>query len=473
MLRRTVVDFSTVLRDWDGFGVNYVETCQTADYDAYPQDYGGFSILSEDDRRKVLDMVFGEEGLRPGIIKMFLDPWHQPEPAGGYEPNDPRVDGSAYDHERTTEWMRYFAREGLKLTRGRGHDLQFIVTLYGPPPWMTRQKSFRGRDLDPELKVECAKYLAAFAGFLRREEGLPVRYLSLHNEGEDWTRWNPDGTHPGGGHDYNLYWPPEQVVEFLRFMPELLEENGLADIGVTPGETSNWQRFVEWGYAAAIAEDAEAAAGLGLITSHGFYSPGFHRWAGDYRSTGIDLLREPRPELHAWTTSTSWSEMDVRFLAELRDAVYVGKLNGLIPWACIQRPALWEGGDPNPGTAFRVSDDGELSVEPGYWWYKQVCRAGQAGTGVARVVSNDTQVPLLAFADNGSAEGDAAVVLNTSEEPRDIELELIGTAADRFRAVRTSTAERCAEVGVLNLTEGGIPYCVPPQSATTFFSLEA
>ena len=37
-----VVDFSKAIREWDGFGVNYVETCQTYDNEKNPQDYGGF-----------------------------------------------------------------------------------------------------------------------------------------------------------------------------------------------------------------------------------------------------------------------------------------------------------------------------------------------------------------------------------------------------------------------------------------------
>jgi hypothetical protein len=283
-------------------------------------------------------------------------------------------------------------------------------------------------------------------------------------------RWNADGTSPAGGHDFNLYWPPEQVVEFLKLLPEVLEANGLADVGVAPGETSNWQRFLEWGYAYAVADDPAAVAALGLITSHGFYAPGFHRWAGDYRSAGIDVLRERRDDLHAWVTSTSWSEMDVVFLNELRDSIYVGKINGLIPWACIQRPSLWKGGDPNPGTAFRVSEDGALSVEPGYWWYKQLSRAGQPGTGLARVVSNDTQLPLLGFADSGSGHGDAAVVLNTSQDAREIELELRGTDASVFRAYRTSAQESFEAIGEYGLSDGNIAYTVPPRSATTFFS---
>ncbi len=470
LLRRTLVDFSKVLREWDGFGVNYVETSQTLDYDADPQDYGGFSVLCEEDRRKVIEMTFGDDGLRPGVVKMFLDPFHQPEPGADYAWNEPAIDLSAYDHERTTANMRRFVCDGRRLTRERGGDLQIVVTLYGPPAWVTKQRVVRGRDLDPERKVECAKYIVSFARYLREVEGLPVKWVSLHNEGEDWTRWNAEGTQGGAGDDYNMYWPTEQVVEFVRILPGILKANGMDGVGVTPGETSNWLRFVEWGYACALCDDAEALARLGMITSHGFWSPGFHRWAGDWRSSGVDMLRARRPELKAWVTSTSWSKMDVNFVAELRESVYAAKANAVIPWACIQRPSLWAGGDPNPGTAFRVSDEGKLSVEAGYYWYKQATRAGQAGTGVAGVISNDTQIMLMAFADNGTGHGDAFVLLNTSEEERPVEVQVSGSAAGSFGAWRTSEAgERYAELGEVALKDGRLPYAAPPRSATTFF----
>ncbi|MCX7886695.1 MAG: hypothetical protein N3B01_05475, partial [Verrucomicrobiae bacterium] len=92
---RVEVDFSKTLQTWDGFGFNYVETCQTRDYAKDPQEYGGFSLLKEEDRRKIIDLVFGDDGLKVGLLKMFYDPFHQKEPGGGY------------DHETTTKWLRY------------------------------------------------------------------------------------------------------------------------------------------------------------------------------------------------------------------------------------------------------------------------------------------------------------------------------------------------------------------------------
>ncbi len=462
---RVKVDFASQIRDWDGFGVNYVETAQTRDYKTDPQEYGGFSRLTETERQEILDMIFGEDGLKPGLLKMFLDPWHEPE----NDNDDPRViDQNRFDHETTTKWLRYFAKEGFERTRARGGGLDIITTLYGPPDWTTKQKFIRGRDLDPAMKEEVAEYMIAWVKYLRESAGLPVNHISLHNEGEDFVRWPEDGSGPGGqNHDYNMFWPPEQVVDFLRFMRGMLDEQGLEDVGLTPGETSNWYRFAEWGYAHAVASDPAAMKNLGLITSHGFVGFNRNRWFGDWRSLGVDILREKNPNLHAWVTSQSWSKMDAFFVHQLRGNIYSTKCNGIIPWACVQT-ASWTGGDPNPGTAFFVNDRGGYEVKPGYYFYKQASRAGQPGMAVAHVESMDTEVSLMAFAANGTENPDAFVVINISGNDKPLTIHVNGTAARSFAMFRTSGAEEYKPVGSVRVTGGEVAYTAPAGSVTTF-----
>ncbi len=178
---RAEVDFSRTLQEWDGFGFNYVETAHSSDMKKFNQEYGGFSLLDETEKREIIDMVFGEDGLKVGLIKMFLGSLHQSE-AGG-----------PFNHRYTTENMRFFVREGLKTTRARGGDLEIITTLYGPPGYTTKQKVHRGRDLDPAFRDAVADYMVDWVKFLREEENLPVKWLSLHNEGEDWRRWDQQG----------------------------------------------------------------------------------------------------------------------------------------------------------------------------------------------------------------------------------------------------------------------------------------
>ncbi len=187
------VDFSSTLQDWDGFGVTYVELAQSIDPVTDPQEYGGLSRLTETKRSEILQLIFGEDGLQPNIVKMFLDPHHQKTPDG------------TFDHESTTQWMRYFVQEGIEITEDRrGPGIEIITTLYGPPAWATSQKILRGRDLDPDEYVNLAKYMIDWVGFLVEEEKLPVKYLSLHNEGDSPDRWPKDGSHGAIGDGQRL-----------------------------------------------------------------------------------------------------------------------------------------------------------------------------------------------------------------------------------------------------------------------------
>lgn len=464
------IRFDQPLRPWDGFGFNYVETCQTPDYDLDPQDYGGFSVLPEERRREVVEMVFGPDGLRPGLVKMFLDPFHQPRPA----PLAPAaetlaVDPAAYDHRRGTRSMLPFVRAGWDRLREQGLPLVILTTLYGPPGWMTRQGVWRGRDLDPARRLDLAKYLVAWARHLRRVEGLPLRYLGVHNEGEDWMRWPDDGVTPlGSTHDHNLYWPPAELVSFLPLLRRVLEANGLGEVAIAPGETSNWTRFQHWGYAAALAGDPAALASLGLITSHGFWASYAGQWNADHRSAGTDLLQSLRSELHAWNTSSGWGRSELGLIFEISQSIYAAKVNGLIPWAGIQRPALWKGSDPNPACAFGVHEDGTCEVRREYYYYWQATRAGRPGMAVAPLHVTDTEIYGAAFAPNGSPFPPAFFLANLGKEPKPLSFRLGGAPGTRFQVYRSGPAESAAPHGTADLAAGAV---LPPSTVTTFLAV--
>lgn len=470
MPRDIRIDFDSVLRQWDGFGFTYVETSQTIDYTADPQEYGGFSLLSTADQDRVIELVYGANGLKPGLAKVFLDPFHQSEDR--LNATDPlTIDQRNYDHEKSTKWVREFVRRGLEETRRQGRDLSIITTLFGPPPFMTTQRIMRGRDLDDSYRDELVKYVAAWAQHLREVEGFPVNYVSLHNEGEDLTRWPADGSHGniGSGHDYNLLLPPDQVCDLIKRTRTVLDANGMKDVGVAPGETTSWIRFWLYGYADEIADDSDAMNALGIITSHGFSRPIPGAEYFDSRPTGVDLLRSRRPELPAWVTSTSWSQMDPQFVFEIFNHIYMTKVNGIIPWAGIQVPSRWVGGDPNPGAAIHVSEDGTFRVLKGYHYYKQVCPVGQPGMGVARIRSNDTALAVIAFSSNGTANPDAFIVISLAEEARTARVSINGTRHVVFNAHRTSElGDRNEGIGEFRMNDNTITYEVPPLSVTTF-----
>ncbi len=399
------VDFANPLREWDGFGVNYAQTAHTKDYHDFPQEYGGFSILNQKQKDEIIEMIFGADGLKPGIVKMFLDPLHQKEKGGDY------------DHETTTKYMFEFFDLGLAKTREWGGDLSVITTLYSPPAYMTKQKTLRGRDIDSDHKEDLALYMIDWAKYLKNK-GYPIKYLSLHNEGEDWRRWPVQGNYANfdHGHDYNLYWRPEEVAEFLDFMPGLMKEHGLDGVGLTPGECSRWFQFYYSGYAQHILDNPNSLKNLSLITSHNFYRlmPGGHRWFAGTSNVGTDMIRKEKPDIHAWVTSADWGNMDVDFAWQIWMNIYLAKVNAYIPWVVIKRPTHWKSDDPNPNTAILVSEDSTYRVLPGYNVYKHFTRAGQPGMGVAYTECRDSEVQLLGFSSNDTNNSDAFIVVNVN-----------------------------------------------------------
>ena len=109
------------------------ETAQTRNYTNWSQDYGGFSILKQSDIDNIMKLTFDQQdGLRPGLIKMFLDPFHEGYTIDQNDNDDPFViNMTGYDHTTTTKQMRYHATTGYKTLQSYGSDLGIITTLYG------------------------------------------------------------------------------------------------------------------------------------------------------------------------------------------------------------------------------------------------------------------------------------------------------------------------------------------------------
>jgi hypothetical protein len=318
---------------------------------------------------------------------------------------------------------------------------------------------------------------------LRDVEGLPVRYLSPMNEGEDRFRWPADGSDPVSfwSSEHNLYWPDTQVVDFLRYAREVLDRQGLQEVGLTNGETNTWGGFYLYKakdgstmeYARKIREDAAAVKNLALITSHGFHE--------SYDPRGIALIREARPELHAWTTSRPWRDMSVDVLEDFRQQIYTVKVNGLIPFAMLHNdfesdklsfPANWRisGNYTSP----IKTNNGQIEITKAYYHYKQVSRAGQPGTAVAEVSSQDPEIGLIAFASNGTKNADAVTVINLAKSAKAVSIKVAGATARLFAAHLTTDSD----YGNRNYDpftdfayhDGTLEYVAPARSSTSFVS---
>jgi len=475
------IDFDNPLHDWDGFGVNYVETRHTRDYEVFPQDYGGFKYLNDEQRKEIIDLIFGEDGLKPALVKVFADPFLEPE----NDNDDPyHIDMTGFDHETTTQWIRYFAEEGYKKTKSWGGDLVFFAGIYGPPGWTTKQKVLRGRDLDPKYRLEVAEYIISWAKYLRDQYQLPVKYISMHNEGEGQNRWKADGGDDPDmyAHDYNMWWPSHQIVDFIKYADDILYANNMLDVKISSGETQTWRHFhsyqnwdsVDVNIAEEISLDQEAMKNLGLITSHGFLK--------HYDCQGVDILKKHNPGLHAWTTSYTWGKMDVDFVEESRRLIYDVKNNGLIPWATVHHD--YESDKLSPPREFRNSsnanspiktNDGKVEVTKAYYFFKQISRAGQPSMRVAYVNSDSEDITAIAFEKNITDNPDAFTIINNAKEDIDVKIQIQGHGQSLYLPFVTSDVgfsdRNYQELKKIESSGNIIVYKAPARSATTFYQL--
>ncbi len=418
------IDFDNTEQVWDGFGVNYVESCQTPDYKNNPQDLGGFLILDKSQKQQVVELVFGEDGLRPSIIKMFLDPWHLSKK------------DAEYNHKWSTKNMRNFVRQGLKKANSLNDSIQIITTLYGPPAFMTQHNDPANSVLNPAYKKDMAMYMIDWVKYLKNEENFPVKYISIHNEGTDWLRWPMYEGVPNikqEGRDYNLLWRADEIADFMAFMKPIMKEEGLTDVGLTPGEPINLFRFNHFGIADEIIKNKDALKSIDLITSHGFgLGNTFGRAYANTDNQGSRAIKEHRPDMHTWITSMSWGKMDTRFAIEMYEHIYSNNVNAIIPWAFIQRYSHWYDKNFHPGLAIHVKEDSTIAIKKGYYMFKQFTRAGRQGMRVVKTAINRPEVYIAAFAQNNTNNPDAFVVINYGETSRYVTdmIELVFTVND-------------------------------------------
>jgi O-glycosyl hydrolase len=344
---------------------------------------------------------------------------------------------------------------------------------------MTQQKYLLGRDLDQDEKYEVAEYMASWAKYLIEKEKIEVRYISFHNEGDAYYRWPRDGSNPGEDHrDYNLYWPPEQVADFLKITRKVLDANGLKEVGLSPGETQTWYRFDQWGYARAIVDDPEALENLDIMTSHSFAVTNIPNsvYYGDYRSIGQDLVHQHKANVPVWITSRPWTD-GPDFIENLRRDIYECKANGIIPWAFVAGARQWLGSDytykdGSMDRAFLIKEDGSLEISSLYYYYKQISRAGQPGMEVAEVINYDPALGAVAFKATDDRQKNAFVLVNKSEDNKEVELNIHGHEGSQFQLFRTMEGENYKNLGTLKYNNGIVMYQCPPRSVTTFFEAE-
>jgi hypothetical protein len=90
---------------------------------------------------------------------------------------------------------------------------------------------------------------------------------------------------------------------------------------------------------------------------------------------------------------------------------------------------------------------------------------------VAEVATSDPNIQLMAFASNGTANPDAFIVFNLSEQARPgVRIRVSGTGAKSFDAYVTGFRKKYESMGAIPVQNGALECAVPPQAVITFFA---
>lgn len=435
---RAHVDFSRKLRDWDGFGI-----CFTDKAIVDPLEY--FSL--NDNHYQFLKDLFDVNGLRIGIIKMFIDPFHL-DYCQHDSDEDRIIEIGDYHFNDTPSFHSELCHLANNIVKKWGGNLKIMLTSLCPPPWMTKQKELSARDLDPINRIDYGRYIVAWAKFLSIDQKLPITCISLHNKGEMWELWDDTGNLLYSNTGLSLHWPPEMVVDFLKLVRRQLDRNGMQHIGLTPGETKCWGHFYDWGYADLIKEDPLALSSVSILTSNAFFSD--HE--NDYCSAGIDSIHEKRPEIHAWVNSDDIANMKTESISSLHKLIYRTKVNAVIFNTTIK--------DKNT-LAFNNKE---------FSYMRLVCKAGQPGTGICQVGCNGSDLFIIGFCSNSTKNSDSFMLINNGTRGWNIPIEIRGSASGKFSVYRTSASEEYLKLGEVSVKEGKISYYAPGNSVSGFFS---
>jgi O-glycosyl hydrolase len=120
------------------------------------------------------------------FLQLMIRETHEPENDNN-DPYTPAFDDKNFAYCKHTVQI---AKAALK----RQPEIQFLATLYTPPPWMKTNHDASGggesrATIKPGMELELAEYCWAFLAHMQKN-GVTVRYLSIANE-PDWPHTQP------------------------------------------------------------------------------------------------------------------------------------------------------------------------------------------------------------------------------------------------------------------------------------------
>jgi len=362
-----------------------------------------------------------------------------------------------------------------KAVRRINPKLKVIGTVWSPPGWMklngritdtgsgaidgasyvvdrNGQKAGGTNRVRPEMYPHFAKWLVEMAKHYEAN-GVPVYALSAANE--------PQFTQ---GFESCL-WTGKDLATITGLTGDVLRQEGLGRIKLFGPETMtgfNWENGPNVKYTEAMREDPRAWRSLSFWATHG-YADGV---VGDVSTNSSAkfwsmVARDRKPYWvteggtgeHAWPAPAKEKGVGVA----IHNALVAGNASAFVPWQFAE-------GVPNEHALMLTSGmDKKTHVVRHYSRY--------IPAGAVRVEATPGYGPINASAFVRGKDV-TVVLLNTSDAPKRIRVNLKGISAKRLNAVRTSATENSKTLPAQNVRGGAVTIEVPGPGIVTLSTLK-
>lgn len=177
-----------------------------------------FSKLSEENQKKVLELYFGDSGIRYNMARGHIDSCDFS--LGNYsaitDPND--VEMKTFTLARDEQYILPLMRAAQEK---RGEPLDLLLSPWSPPAFMkTNGEKNHGGSLKPEYREFYAQYLCRYIKEYQ-ELGFHIQRITVQNEPEAVQTW-----------DSCIYTAQDEKIFIRDFLYPALVQNKLADIKI-------------------------------------------------------------------------------------------------------------------------------------------------------------------------------------------------------------------------------------------------
>lgn len=325
------------------------------------------------------------------------------------EDND--IELASFDISRDHKWVLPLIKDAMKV---KGGEFTMLASPWSPPAWMKSNGEMNnGGSLLPEYANVWARYYTKFIEAYAKE-GIPIWGVSVQNEPAAVQVWD------------SCVYSAEEERDFVKnHLGPVMHEAGLADVNIVIWD-HNRDIMVE--RASAVLSDPEAAKYV--------WGTGIH-WYGGEEFEKVGQVHELFPDKHLLFTE-GCQEGGVRlgewFTGERYGRNMIGDLNqwteGYLDWNLV----LDETGGPNhvgnlcdaPIIADTTTD--EVHYNSSYYYIGHFSK--YIAPGALRIGMDSRLDGVLSTAFRNPDGSLALVLMNESEEPRRVTMELRGEIAE-------------------------------------------